>query len=66
MERPTATVDINVWVDCPKCGNSIDLTEDDDGHFLGPLFNNEWQELKGFDVCCDECGHEFKIKEVEY
>lgn len=66
MGRMVAIINVNAWVDCPKCGESIDLTEDDDGSFLGPLFNNEWQKLKGFEVYCEECGNEFKIDEVEY
>ena len=63
--KPKAIISLNVWVNCPKCGDSIDLTKDDDGTFLNPLFNNEWDYLKGYPVYCN-CGHEFEIEEVQY
>ena len=62
-----ASLDWHLWVDCPKCKESIDLVDqNDDGVFAIPIFNNEWENLEGCEVYCPECKHEFEIDGVEY
>ena len=52
-------------VECPTCGEDFDLFhEDDDGQFLKPIFNNDWDALKGADVKCPSCGHLIEIEGV--
>lgn len=65
----TAYLEYSVNVDCPKCEESNDITDsehDTECEVPKALFNNKWDDLKGFDVTCEHCGHEFKIEEVEY
>ena len=52
-------------VECPACGEDFDLfDEDDDGQFLKPIFNNDWEALIGADIECPVCGHWIEIEEV--
>ena len=67
--KPTAYLDWSLNVECPNCGEEIDLSKsphDDDGCFAGPIFNNNWDHLKNAEVLCTECEHEFEIEQVEY
>jgi C4-type Zn-finger protein len=52
-------------IDCPECGESIDISNDDDeGHISTSIFNNSWDRLIGRSVMCPVCGAEFDIDEV--
>jgi hypothetical protein len=51
--------------ECPKCECTVDLADEDDGTLAVPIFNNKWDEVKGMDVECPECGYEFKIDDVQ-
>lgn len=63
----TAYLDWSLDVECPKCGETTDLSaNDDDAVVSGAIFHNNWDALKGFEVTCENCGHEFKLDEVEY
>jgi len=67
MKKAKAILSWHLWIDCPKCKETIDLADcDDDGWISIPIFNNKWDDLKDEDVACPECGYEFKISEVEY
>lgn len=64
MQEVEARLDIEVFVDCPKCGYLIDLMkeEDTDGH----CHNEEANVIS--QACPDGCWHEerekFSIKNV--
>lgn len=68
MFKPIASLNYDLYVDCPKCKNDFDLIEknDDDKRMSGPLFLSKWEELEDLDVVCDHCDHEFQIKKVIY
>ena len=62
-----ATLNYAVNIECPKCNIAFDLTDnnDNDGEITVPLFNNRWNDVKGFDVVCDNCEHEFELDGIE-
>ena len=62
-----AWVSWSLDIDCPKCGESIDLSDqDDDRIFSIAIFSNKWNDLKGADCYCDKCLHEFVVDGIEY
>lgn len=63
--KPTAYLYYRVDVDCPSCGHTFDLTEGDDGTFVTPIFNNNWDALEDWECHCPVCEHEFEIQKVE-
>lgn len=55
-------------VDCPSCGASNDLNsgEHDSEHRIAKfIFNNQWNNLDGWEVACEYCGEEFTLDRVE-
>ena len=59
----------SVLVKCPLCKQETDLIDndnDDDGKISRHIFNNNWDQLKGTDVVCGNCEHEFKLDGMEY
>ena len=66
-EKQVARLRAELLVKCPACGEDFDLfDEDDDGQFLKPIFNNDWDALVGADIECPSCGHWIEIEEVEW
>jgi ribosomal protein S27E len=66
---PVARFEWSLHVDCPKCKKGNDLASPEhDGEFdiAKHIFNNNWDALKGWEVTCEHCGHEFTIEKVEY
>ena len=64
----TAYLDWSLDVECPKCSedNTISDSEHDPEHAVSKaIFTNAWDDLKGFEVTCKHCSHEFKLDEVE-
>lgn len=56
----------NLWVDCPHCGETMNLADvDEDGIYSSPIFNNQWDDLQGEEIKCIECGKVFTIECVE-
>lgn len=80
MERVTAVLDITVNVDCPNCGNYINLLDEidtngenlnEDGMILKQACpNGYWNEshdkFKVDRVTCSECKCEFTVKGLEW
>lgn len=65
VEKAEATLRASLDVDCPKCLVFFDVLEDDDeGDFLTPIFNNRWDELRGREVTCPECGAIIELTEI--
>ena len=68
-QKPTASLGWNLYVDCPKCGMSNNLAScihDADDTIACRIFTNEWDALKGWEVTCEGCKHEFLLGGVEY
>ena len=66
-EKQVARLRAELLVECPACGEDLDLFgEDDDGQFLKPIFNNDWGALIGADIECPACGHWIEIEGVEW
>lgn len=66
---PKARLEWALWVYCPKCSESNDLatpTHDAEYAIARYIFQNALDKLRGWEVTCEHCGHEFKISEVEY
>lgn len=64
---PTAELSWSLYIQCPACEKHYDLSEyDDDLIFANAIFNNKWNDLKGQEVECPDCGHEFKVDSVLY
>ena len=56
-------------MDCPSCEKILDLADSpyaDNQDIIVAVFNNNWDALKGYEVTCKFCKHEFKIDEIEY
>lgn len=65
----TAYLDWSLDVECPKCKEDNDLasgSHDGDHTVSRAIFSNAWADLKGHEVTCEHCGHEFKLDEVGY
>ena len=64
----TAILEWSLRVPCPKCLEGNDLTDNDDESLLATkIFSNRWDEVKGHECTCSECGHEFILDGgVEY
>lgn len=68
-EQPIAHLDWSLHVDCPKCKEDNDLADskhDTEHDIARHIFSNAWDKLNDWEVTCEHCGHEFKIKEVIY
>lgn len=69
MKSAMAQLDFSVDVDCPYCGESQDIAKDDADHIVrNAIFNNNWQDLEGYEHICEfkGCGETFLIEKVEY
>jgi hypothetical protein len=65
----TALLDWSLYVDCPECELSNNLTEPQhevEFEIARRIFTNEWDKLEGWEVVCEGCGCEFKIEKVVY
>lgn len=65
----TAQLDWSLYVYCPACDESNDLAtgiHDCEHHIARHIFRNDWDKLKGWEVTCEHCGHEFKLAGVQY
>ena len=66
-EKQDARLRAELLVECPACGEDFDLFDkDDDGQFLKPIFNNDWEALVGADIKCPVCGHWIEIEKVTW
>ena len=66
---PVAQLDWSLYVDCPSCDESFDLADTDhdtDYTLSKKIFNNQWDRVKGHEVTCPHCNHEFTLGGVEY
>ncbi len=74
METIAARLDIEIFVDCPKCEWLIDLLKeedtdgvmhDDDGEILRQVFNDH-DNFTVDEVTCSKCKTTFNVKELEW
>lgn len=68
-QAPIAHLDWSLTVRCPKCDHANDLADgrhDTEHDIARHIFSNDWDVLKGWEVTCEHCGHEFTIEKVEY
>jgi len=68
-KTPTATLSWSLHVECPKCEEENDLADgvhDTENTIARHIFSNDWDKLKGWDVTCQHCAHEFTLGDVEY
>jgi phage terminase large subunit GpA-like protein len=66
---PAARLIWALYVDCPKCGEENDLSEgthDPEFDIARHIFSDDWDKLRGWEVECEHCAHEFTIEKVEY
>ncbi len=64
-----AQLEWSLMLSCPKCEEDINLADGDhdlDCFIAGKIFTNQWDDLRGFDIECQKCGHEFRLESVEY
>jgi ribosomal protein S27E len=69
MAENIAYVDWSLHVDCPACGESNDLAHpehDTENDIARHIFSNNWERLKGWEVTCGSCNHEFTLDSIEY
>jgi uncharacterized protein YbaR (Trm112 family) len=60
-----AYVSWSLDINCPECGESIDISKDDDEDRISTkIFNNSWDRLIDHSVICPKCSVEFDIDEV--
>ena len=66
-DKITATWDISLWVDCPKCWHYVNLLDADDfweGRELD-CAEHGTDRSRGVTVECPDCAHEFVVN-LEY
>ena len=57
----------HLFMNCPKCNESIDLSDQDDEYcYSAPLFSNRWEDIEGETTFCPKCKAEFIIDKIEY
>jgi hypothetical protein len=66
-----AQLDWSLVVECPGCKKDIDLASGDydsnsDCRISGSIFNNKWDDLRGLEITCEKCKHNFELESVEY
>ena len=67
MNKPKIRLNFSMWVNCPYCDNDIDVLDQDiDNLFSEPLFNNDLDKVKDYDIYCDQCDEHFKNDGIEY
>jgi hypothetical protein len=81
METVEARLDIEIFVDCPKCGYLIDLMKEEDtngrnhneeGHLLDQAcpseghWSDEHEKFEVKEVTCSECKANFSVKGLEW
>ena len=67
MKKSVANLNWSLWIECPHCGQDIDLADhDEEGQWSDPIFKNEWDKLCGQEVWCPECNETFQVEEVVY
>ncbi|ECE5060221.1 hypothetical protein JKH05_004259 [Salmonella enterica] len=59
MANVEASWCVSLIVECPSCGEVMDLTESDD--VLDGTFCTALENEKNYPVECPECGHEFTV-----
>lgn len=60
----TATWDISLNCDCPKCGEFVDLLRAQDfwcDHERLQAVEHGTEQANNLEVICPECGHEFEV-----
>ena len=56
-------------IECPNCKEDIDLASgdyDDENFIASAIFSNRWDDLRGHEITCEKCNHEFELESVEY
>ncbi len=67
MLEATAVLSWYLFVECPHCGEQINLVDHDEDYALSKLiFTNKWDEVEGEEIECPECAKSFQIDAVEY
>lgn len=69
LESAEVQLHYSLIVECPYCKEEYDLCDqDDDGQYSTPIFNNKWDDIKGFEITCPrpDCDMVATIKSVEY
>jgi hypothetical protein len=80
MESVMARLSIEVYVDCPKCDNMIDLMQsedtsgynhNEDGHIISQAcpdgyWSEEHKKFSVDGVKCSVCDHVFDVDEIEW
>jgi hypothetical protein len=65
----TAQLEWSLRLTCPNCEEDIDLADGDhdaENRISCAIFNNKWDDLRGYEIECQKCGHEFELESVEY
>jgi len=73
LVRPTILLDIQMYVECPHCGEEHDLARSEfnaEGEHLSALFTGDsydWRKnLDGSEFECPECNKTFELGEIEW
>jgi len=72
MKKANANLKIELNVDCPECGEHIDLTDSNwEGEYLGELISDnlgvEFRDRLKRDECiCPKCECEFGFDEINW
>ena len=72
LETVSATLNIEMNVDCPECGTYIDIMDDsqtngdqhdDDGYLFRQMFpSSDNEDFECENVVCTDCKTEFNVK----
>ena len=64
-----AKLDWSLDIQCPNCEHVFDISNsgnDDEGEITTKIFNNKWDDIKGYRIICPDCDKVFLIDEVIY
>lgn len=68
----TGSLGWQVWVDCPHCGETVDLADEEDDDYLlaGAVFGCKAERARwdnpGTEHECPECGGVFALGKIKY
>ena len=65
MENVEALLNASLDISCPYCNRDIDLfLIDDNDYIMKSIFNNKWNDLRGEEIICQDCGTNMVISDI--
>ena len=63
--KTTASLYMQLYVDCPFCGETTNLLEQDpNGEIQGDLISSNWESIEGDEYFCCGCKEYFEVASI--